>query len=238
MKPEINKFTPYANCPSGEYWAAFFNSAVKKYPKGKKEIISFLILNEDKKTPRLNNTGEPYYSTIICNESKGTSPKSKVSKIKKAMLTKEEYDPIDVCLGVPNFDNFNKRKMKIRITTKETGMNFITHIQRTRDDKWECIEGKFEGIYFKDAYKLYLKQKHKIKQNNRGGCEEDIQYYLLDKKMPYVDNDGNFTGVIDNDKYNNLEEYKKQRVDDFYKRLMKFIQSEDLNDLFPYSYMI
>ena len=115
MKKEINKFTPYANCPSGEYWAAFFNSEVKKYPRGKREILSFVILNEDKKTPLLNNSGEPYYSTTICNKSKGSSPKSKVNKIKKAMLTKEEYDPIDVCLGVPNFDNFNKRKMKIRV---------------------------------------------------------------------------------------------------------------------------
>ena len=118
MKLEINKFTPYANCPSGEYWATFCNSEVKKYPRGKREIISFLILNEDKKTPRLNNKGEPYYSTIICNQSKGSNPKSKVSKIKKAMLTKEEYDPIDVCLGVPNFDNFNKRKMKITVPIK------------------------------------------------------------------------------------------------------------------------
>ena len=52
--------------------------------------------------------------------------------------------------------------------------------------------------------------------------------------MPYVDNDGNFTGVIDNDKYNNLDKYRKQRADDFYKRLMNFIQSENLDDLFPY----
>ena len=44
---------------------------VKKYPKGLKEIISFLILNEDKKTPLLNNSGEPYYSVIVCNQSKG-----------------------------------------------------------------------------------------------------------------------------------------------------------------------
>ncbi len=182
MKPEINKFTPYANCPSGEYWAAFCNSEVKKYPKGKREIISFLILNEDKETPRLNNHGEAYYSTIICNQSKGSSPKSKVNKIKKAMLTKEEYDPLDVCLGLPNFDNFNKRKIKIRITTKETGMNFVTHIQRPRDNEWEYIEGEFEGTYFKDPYKLYLKHKNKIRPIERGGCSEDITYYLLDKQ--------------------------------------------------------
>ena len=64
MKPEINKFTPYTNCPSGEYWAAFCNSEVQKYPRGKREIISFLILNEDKKTPRQSNKEEAYSSLV------------------------------------------------------------------------------------------------------------------------------------------------------------------------------
>ena len=233
MKSEINKFTPYANCPSGEYWAAFCNSEVKKYPKGKREIISFLILNEDKETPRLNNHGEAYYSTIICNQSKGSSPKSKVNKIKKAMLTKEEYDPLDVCLGLPNFDNFNKRKIKIRITTKETGMNFVTHIQRPRDNEWEYIEGEFEGIYFKDPYKLYLKHKNKIRPIERGGCAEEIQICLLNTKMPFVNDEGKFTGRFDKHKYNKLDKYGKMKADSFYKKVMKFVQSEDLNDLFP-----
>ena len=95
--------------------------------------------------------------------------------------------------------------------------------------------GEFEGIYFKDPYKLYLKLKHKIRRIERGGCEEDIQYYLLDKTMPYVDSEGNFTGVIDNDKYNNLDKYRKQRADEFYKRLVNFVESENINDLFPHS---
>ena len=233
MEQEINRFTAYTNCPSGEYWAIFSNSEVKKYPRGKREILSFLILNDDKETPRLNNKEEPYYSTIICNESKGSSPKSKVNKIKKSMLSKEEYDPISIHLGVPTIETFYKRVLKVKVCPKSNNKNFITHIQRPRDNQWECIEGEFEGIYFKNPYKLYLKLKNKIRSIERGGCEEDIQYYLLDKKMPYVDSDGNFTGVIDNDKYNNLDKYKKQRADSFYKRVMKFVQSEDLNDLFP-----
>ena len=118
MKQEINRFTAYTNCPSGEYWAAFCNSEVKKYPKGKREILSFLILNDDKKTPRLNNKEEPYYSTIICNESKGSNPKSKVSKIKKSMLKKEEYDPIDFHLGLPTIDTFYKRILKVKFCPK------------------------------------------------------------------------------------------------------------------------
>ena len=89
MKQEINRFTAYTDCPSGEYWAAFCNSEVKKYPKGKREI---LILKDDKETPRLSNKEEPYYSTIICNESKGSNPKSKVSKIKKSMILEPKID--------------------------------------------------------------------------------------------------------------------------------------------------
>jgi len=233
MKQEINRFTAYTNCPSGEYWAIFSNSEIKKYPKGERQLLTFLILNEEQQ-PFLNNQGEAYYSVIVCNKSKGSSPKSKINKIKKAMLAIDEYDPIGIHLGLPELDKFYKRKFKVRVSGKNKKYNFITHIQRPRDNQWECIEGEFEGIYFKNPYKLYLKQRHKIRQINKGACAEDIKYYLLDIKMPYVDNDGNFTGVIDNDKYNNLDKYKKQRADDFYKRLMNFIQSENLDDLFPY----
>ena len=234
MKQEINRFTAYTNCPSGEYWAIFSNSEIKKYPKGERQLLTFLILNEEQQ-PFLNNQGEAYYSIIVCNKSKGSSPKSKINKIKKAMLAIDEYDPIGIHLGLPELDKFYKRKFKVRVSGKNKKYNFITHIQRPRDNQWECIEGEFEGIYFKNPYKLYLKQRHKIRQINKGACAEDIKYYLLDIKMPYVDNDGNFTGVIDNDKYNNLDKYRKQRADDFYKRLMNFIQSENLDDLFPYT---
>ena len=233
MKPEINKFTPYTNCPSGEYWAAFCNSEVKKYPKGKREILGFLILDEDKEAPRLNNKGDPYYSTIICNESKGSSPKSKANKIKKAMLTKEEYDPLDVHLGLPTIETFYKRIVKVKVCPKSNDKNFITHIQRPRDNEWECIEGEFEGIYFKDPYKLYLKHKNKIRSIERGGCQEGIENCLLNTKMPFVNDDGKFTGRFDKQKYNKLDKYGKMKADSFYKRVMKFVQSEDLNDLFP-----
>ena len=233
MKAQINKFTPYANCPSGEYWAAFCNSEVKKYSKGKREILSFLILNEDKETPRLDNKNEAYYSVIVCNQSKGSSPKSKVNKIKKAMLTKEEYDPIGVHLGLPRLNNFYKRKMKVRVCTKSNNMTFITHIQRPRDNAWECIEGEFEGVYFKNPHKLYLKYNNQIRSIERGGCAEEIQTCLLNTKMPFVNESGQFTGKFDEQKYNNLDKYGKMKADSFYKRVMKFVQTEDLNDLFP-----
>ena len=233
MKSEINKFIPYANCPSGEYWATFCNSEVKKYPRGKREIISFLILNEDKKTPRLNNKGEPYYSTIICNQSKGSSPKSKVSKIKKAMLTKEEYDPIDVCLGLPNFDNFNKRKMKIRVTTKGTGMNFVTHIQRPRDNEWEYIEGQFEGKYktITDPIELYNRLRKQIPFKERETYDEAIRYMVNCNNGMFLDEKGKFKMNVD---YNSKEMIRPESSSSLmHKRLLKFIETQDLKTIFP-----
>ena len=233
MKPEINKFTPYANCPSGEYWATFCNSEVKKSPRGKREIISFLILNEDKKTPRLNNKGEPYYSTIICNQSKGSNPKSKVSKIKKAMLTKEEYDPIDVCLGLPNFDNFNKRKMKIRVTTKGTGMNFATHIQRPRDSQWECIEGEFEGRFktINDPIELYKKLRKQIPFKEREIYDDAIHSLVNTDSGALLDEKGKFKMDVD---YNSKKMIRPESaLSTTHKQLVKFIESQDLKTIFP-----
>ena len=233
MKQEINRFTAYTNCPSGEYWAAFCNSEVKKYPKGWKEIISFLILNEDKKTPRLNNKGEPYYSTIICNQSKGSNPKSKVSKIKKAMLTKEEYDPIDVCLGVPNFDNFNKRKMKIRVTTKGTGMNFATHIQRPRDNEWECIEGEFDGTINNnsDPIELYNRLRKQIPFKERETYDEAIHIMVNINNGVFLDEKGKFKMDVD---YNSKEMIRPESASSLmHKRLLKFIEAQDLKAIFP-----
>ena len=233
MKAEINKFTPYTNCPSGEYWAAFCNSEVKKYPKGKREIISFLILNEDKKTPRLNNKGEPYYSTIICNRSKGSNPKSKVSKIKKSMLKKEEYDPIDAHLGLPNTSYFFKRIIQVRVTTKETGMNFITHIQRPRDNQWECIEGEFEGKFITttDPIELYNKLRNKIPNKERASYDEVIDFMVNANMKILLDENGKFKMDID---YNHKDMYgPNSSISMIHKKLLKFIETQDLKSIFP-----
>ena len=47
MKQEINRFTAHTNCPPGEYLAIFTNSEVLKYPRGEREILSFLILKDE-----------------------------------------------------------------------------------------------------------------------------------------------------------------------------------------------
>ena len=224
MKIEINKFTPYANCPPGEYWATFCNSEVKKYPRGKREIISFLILNEDKKTPRLNNKGEPYYSTIICNQSKGSNPKSKVSKIKKSMLKKEEYDPIDVHLGLPTIDTFYKRILKVKVCPKSNNKNFITHIQRPRDNQWECIEGEFDGTINNnsDPIEVFKSMKQTINKRELNYAAQafySVVNYYSDKNGKFIFN------LNQTDKrFGNQDKIRHEQ-------LLKFLETKDVMDL-------
>ena len=174
------KFKPYSNCHPGEYWAIFINSEEVKYPRGVREILSFLIL-KDENEPLLNNQGDAYYSVIVCNKSKGMSPKSKVSKIKKAMLSKEEYDPINCLIELPELANFYRRKFKVFVERKND-LTFITKIQRPRDEEWENIEGEFDGkksniCEFNREYliKLYKKFEHQIDYRYRDDC---LSYFL------------------------------------------------------------
>ena len=149
------------------------------------------------------------------------------------MLTKEEYDPIDVCLGVPNFDNFNKRKMKIRITTKETGMNFITHIQRPRDDQWECIEGEFEGKYkaITDPIELYNRLRKQIPFKERETYDEAIHIMVNINNGVFLDEKGKFKMDVD---YNSKGMIRPESASSLmHKRLLKFIEAQDLKAIFP-----
>jgi len=231
MKTKINSFTAYTNCPPGEYGAIFNKSEVKKYPKGEREILTFLILSEDG-FPLLNNKGEARYSAIVCNKSKGESPKSKISKIKTAMLDKKEYDPITCRLGLPDISNFYGRIFKVRITSKADNSNFITHIQKPRDLLWECIECEFEGKY---RIKVNLKSKLnyfilKIIPSERSSFQELISY-LTNIKMPYMNYEGYFTGIFDEDKFNNLEDgYLKRNSRNFFNKINKFLESNDISE--------
>ena len=154
MKQEINRFTAHTNCPPGEYLAIFTNSKVLKYPRGEREILSFLIL-KDENTPLINNKGKAYYSVIVCNKTKGVSTKSKITKIKLAMLNNDEYNPLDIHIGLPAIETFYDRRFKVLVGAKSEDYNFITHIQRPRDLVWEHIEMEYEGGFIKDPRKLY-----------------------------------------------------------------------------------
>jgi len=224
MKQEINRFTAYANCPSGEYWAIFSNSEVKKYPKGYREVLTFLILNDDKQTPKLNNKEEPYYSTIICNKSKGSSPKSKVNKIKRSMLSKEEYDPVNIHLGVPTIGTFYNRKLKVKVCLKSNNKNFITHIHRPRDNQWECIEGEFEGKFITttDPIEVFKSMKQTINRRELNYAEQSF-YSLVNY---YSDKEGKFIFNI-NQTDKTFTSVNRQR----HEQILKFLETKDAVDL-------
>ncbi len=232
MKLEINKFTPYANCPSGEYWAIFFNSEIKKYPKGERQLLTFLILNEEQQ-PFLNNQGEAYYSVIVCNKSKGSSPKSKINKIKKAMLAIDEYDSIDIHLGLPELDKFYKRKFKVRVSSKNKNYNFISHIQRPRDNEWECIEGEFEGRFktINDPIELYKKLRKQIPFKEREIYDDAIRSLVNTDSGALLDEKGKFKMDVD---YNSKKMIRPESaLSTTHKQLVKFIESQDLKTIFP-----
>lgn len=231
MKQEINRFTAYTNCPPGEYDAILNKSDIKKYPKGEREILTFLILG-DNGLPLTNNKDEAYYSVIVCNKSKGESPKSKISKIKNTMLSKEEYDPITCRLGLPDISNFYGRKFTVRVANKDDYLTFITHIKRPRDNNWELIEGKYDGnLNVKKNLKLFLLEfERKLRPIERGGYREIVEY-LSDLNMPFINKDGAFTGQFDDQKYELLSDYNQRLSKTYFEKIIKFIKSRELSDL-------
>ena len=229
MKQEINRFTAHTNCPPGEYLAIFTNSEVLKYPRGEREILSFLILT-DEDTPLIDNKGKAYYSVIVCNKTKGVSTKSKITKIKLAMLNKDEYDPLSIHIGLPAIESFYDRRFKVLVTAKGEDYNFITHIQRPRDLEWEHIEMEYEGGFIKDPRKLYQQLKHQIPYHKRKNYDESFEYDLTINEGMFLDEKGNFKHDID---YNSKNMSGPESIySTIHKRILKFIETQDLSVLF------
>ena len=229
MKQEINRFTAHTNCPPGEYLAIFTNSKVFKYPRGEREILSFLIL-KDENTPLIDNKGKAYYSVIVCNKTKGVSTKSKITKIKLAMLNKDEYDPLGIHIGLPTIESFYDRKFKILVTSKGEDYNFITHIQRPRDLEWEHIEMEYEGGFIKDPRKLYNQLRHQISAKKRKEIDEAFEYLLKINDGILLDKDGNFINDMD---YNSQNMFGPESYNSTtHKKILKFLETQDLSVLF------
>ena len=229
MKQEINRFTAHTNCPPGEYLAIFTNSKVFKYPRGEREILSFLIL-KDENTPLIDNKGKAYYSVIVCNKTKGVSTKSKITKIKLAMLNKDEYDPLSIHIGLPAIESFYDRRFKVLVTAKGEDYNFITHIQRPRDLEWEHIEMEYEGGFIKDPRKLYNQLRHQIPIKKRKEIDEQFEYLLKINNGILLDKDGNFIHDID---YNSDKMHGPNSLSSTnHKKIIKFLETQDLSKLF------
>jgi len=229
MKQEINRFTAHTNCPPGEYLAIFTNSEVLKYPRGEREILSFLIL-KDENTPLINNKGKAYYSVIVCNKTKGVSTKSKITKIKLAMLNKDEYDPLSIHIGLPAIESFYDRRFKVLVAAKSDDYNFITHIQRPRDLVWEDIEMEYEGGFIKDPRKLYNQLRYKIPKREKDSIDEAFNHLLNIGNGILLDEKGNFKNDID---YNSDKMYgPDSSISNTHKKIVKFLDTQDLSILF------
>ena len=229
MKQEINRFTAHTNCPPGEYLAIFSNSEVLKYPRGEREILSFLIL-KDENTPLINNKGKAYYSVIVCNKTKGVSTKSKITKIKLAMLSNDEYNPLDIHIGLPAIETFYDRRFKVLVAAKSEDYNFITHIQRPRDLVWEDIEMEYEGGFIKDPRKLYNQLRHQIPLKKRKEIDDAFEFLLKTNNGILLDKNGNFIHDID---YNSDEMFgPNSHGSTTHKKILKFIETQDLSILF------
>ena len=229
MKQEINRFTAHTNCPPGEYLTIFTKSEDVKYTRGERELLSFLIL-KDENTPLIDNKGKAYCSVIVCNKTKGVSPKSKISKIKLAMLNKDEYDPLGIHIGLPAIENFYDRRFKVLVSPKSKDYNFITHIQRPRDLEWEHIEMEYEGGFIKDPRKLYNQLRHQISAKKRKEIDEAFEYLLKINDGILLDKDGNFINDID---YNSQNMFGPESYNSTtHKKILKFLETQDLSVLF------
>ena len=229
MKQEINRFTAHTNCPPGEYLAILTNSEEFKYPRGEREILSFLIL-KDENTPLIDNKGKAYYSVIVCNKTKGVSTKSKITKIKLAMLNNDEYNPLDIHIGLPAIETFYDRRFKGLVAAKSEDYNFITHIQRPRDLVWEDIEMEYEGGFIKDPRKLYNQLRYKIPKKDKDSIDEAFNYLLNIENGILLDEKGNFKHDID---YNSDQMRGQDSfISNTHKKILKFLDTQDLSILF------
>ena len=183
---------------------------------------------KDENTPLIDNKGKAYYSVIVCNKTKGVSTKSKITKIKLAMLNKDEYDPLGIHIGL--LESFYDRKFKVLVTSKGEDYNFITHIQRPKDLEWEHIEMEYEGGFIKDPRKLYNQLRYKIPKKNKDSIDEAFNDLLNIENGILLDEKGNFKHDID---YNS---YKMRgpdsSVSNTHKKILKFLDTKDLSILF------
>lgn len=145
----------YGNAPAGDHPAIYFGKHDADYPRGKRTIVHFLILKPTADGPLEDDSGNLQYGVAVCNPSDGTSPKSKLFKIRKAMLRSAEFDAFRNATFVPDWDQFlppegnpTAKALHVRVVQKPTSkgsLSEVVAIKRPRDGVWESIEGKFDG---------------------------------------------------------------------------------------------
>lgn len=135
------------NTPDGEYFAILINLDSERFPLGQRRVFKFAILNENTNEPLLDDYDDPMFAVIVCNNSQMKSSKSKLVKVTRALLSKENYDPIKSLSEIPHPEElfYTKTHVRVKQKTSDSGktVSNITHIKRPRDGQWEYIESVF-----------------------------------------------------------------------------------------------
>lgn len=146
------KLTHYINgAVDGEHYVYCFDFLRGvRYPKGQRDILVFICLRDDKKTPQMDLDGNPRFCGIVMNHSKGKSGKAKINKVKRFMLTaKDGLSLKDSFKNLPPIDYFLREiPLKVFITNKELNGNRVANIVRMYSDlygKNMYIKQRFDG---------------------------------------------------------------------------------------------
>ena len=146
--------TPYGNAEPGDYPALFTGCFEARFPKAKRLIFGFAILNADRRTAHDGPDGGGLYAVAVCNLSEGINPKSKPFRIRKAMLQPEEFADVTLAIRPPPPEHFEARcgerlrVLDIRVARRDKDgrqVSVVTDICRPRDRVWQSIEGVYEG---------------------------------------------------------------------------------------------
>ncbi len=146
------KLTHYINgAVDGEQSAFVFDFLQGvQYPKGKRDIIVFLCLKSDMKTPQMDVDCNFRFCGIVCNHCEGKSGKAKVNKVKRYLLTEKDGLSLKESFrNLPPMDYFLREvPYQIFVQNKTVGKNTVANIVRIKSQlygKWMYIKQKFDG---------------------------------------------------------------------------------------------
>ena len=89
---------------------------------------------------------------------------------------------------------------------------------------------EYEGGFIKDPRKLYQQLKHQIPYHKRKSYDESFEYELTINEGMFLDEKGNFKHDID---YNSKNMSGPESIySTKHKRILKFIETQDLSVLF------
>jgi hypothetical protein len=169
-------------------------------------VIGFGLCSEDGSEAIYGADGEPVTAVIVANVPKGDNPKSVAHKVRKAMLTADEYDPFSSAFHVPAWDHFKEPlpdgsnrvlTIKVERTKASNGawLSLVSHIRQPRDGVWFGVRQTYDGPPY--PWLTMDGQRKPLSENERGelsGFERDVyDFWTMDCSNPkWTDEAGRF----------------------------------------------